>query len=188
MGIVEDEEFNRKRKLKALRQKQTTGPRKRAKTETEVNLTDLSDSDQTWCGTKVRLISFIITCCQYYNAFLHHKLHHFRFSLFCCWSPSSCHLCCSSLTTETRTSSTSVGFSSQTEPQSRSLSGNTTGTSPPPSPPPPPPPPTERRKEIEVQPRLSSQRGIIENIQTREENSNNNSDNSYLERDIYVQL
>ena len=65
MGIVEDEEFNRKRKLKALRQKETTGRLKRAKTETEENLNDLSDSDTTWCGTKVRLISIIIiTCCQ----------------------------------------------------------------------------------------------------------------------------
>ena len=54
MGIVEDEEFNRKRKLKALRQKQTTEPRKRAKTETKQNLTDLRYSDETWCGTKVR--------------------------------------------------------------------------------------------------------------------------------------
>ena len=58
MGIVEDEEFNRKRKLKALlQQKPTTGRLKRAKTETEEeNFTDLSDSDQTWCGTKVRII------------------------------------------------------------------------------------------------------------------------------------
>ena len=56
MGIVEDEEFNRKRKLKALRQKQTTGRLKRAKTETEENFNDLSDSDPTWCGTKVRMI------------------------------------------------------------------------------------------------------------------------------------
>ena len=55
MGIVEDEEFNRKRKLQALRQKQTTGRLKRAKTETEENLNDLSDSDPTWCGTKVNL-------------------------------------------------------------------------------------------------------------------------------------
>ena len=53
MGIVEDEEFNRKRKLKALRQKETTGRLKRAKTEE--NFTDLSDSDPTWCGTKVRM-------------------------------------------------------------------------------------------------------------------------------------
>ena len=59
MGIVEDEEFNRKRKLKAWRQKQTTGRLKGAKTETEEeNFNDLSDSDPTWCGTKVWMISF----------------------------------------------------------------------------------------------------------------------------------
>ena len=52
MGIVEDEEFNRKRKLKALRQKQTTGRLKRAKSEIEENF---NDSDTTWCGTKVRM-------------------------------------------------------------------------------------------------------------------------------------
>ena len=60
MGIVEDEEFNRKRKLKASRQKQTTGRLKRAKTETEENLNDLSDSDPTWCGTKVRMTSLYL--------------------------------------------------------------------------------------------------------------------------------
>ena len=54
MGIVEDEEFNRKRKLKALKQKETTGRLKRAKTEEKFN--DLSDSDPTWCGTEVRMI------------------------------------------------------------------------------------------------------------------------------------
>ena len=57
MGIVEDEEFNRKRKLKALRQKQTTGRLKRAKSEIEENF---NDSDTTWCGTKVRIIEYKI--------------------------------------------------------------------------------------------------------------------------------
>jgi len=62
MGIVEDEEFNRRRKLKALRQKQTTGRLKRAKTEIEENF---NDSDTTWCGTKLLflllLVSFLLT-------------------------------------------------------------------------------------------------------------------------------
>ena len=57
MGIVEDEEFNRKRKLKALRQKQTSERPHIAKTE---NLNDFSDSDPTWCGTKVRMMGWFL--------------------------------------------------------------------------------------------------------------------------------
>ena len=45
MGIVEDEEFNRKRKLKAFKQKQ---PKQRQEKE-KIEIV----SDSTWCGTKV---------------------------------------------------------------------------------------------------------------------------------------